>query len=179
MIPRRSLLALVIAGSLAACISVDSSAIDMNVEAVPNFDFSPMRRFTWLAPTADPWVNSTVLDKVAGIADAELQARGFERTAGTPDFLVSLHVGVEHTSEKFDWGVKYARQSDIGSMRREIEVTERREATLVLVVVDPASERPVWRGVARGAVRQDVSEAERATRVRGVVARLLDRFPPR
>jgi hypothetical protein len=157
----------------------------------PSVDLGGLASFAWLDPPlrekpgegepADPFVHNTLLDKrVRDAVERELVARGY-RPAGDepPDFLVRYHVVArQKTRERpvvvgggFGYGrypFGYGSSVAYGSESYE-------EGTLILDVIDPASESIAWRGWAAARARDGYFDAERVDRY---VQAILARFPP-
>jgi hypothetical protein len=52
------------------------------------------------------------------------------------------------------------------------------EGTLLIDVLEPGSQRLLWRGVGRAEVHRISDPAKREERLREAVAKILERFPP-
>ena len=89
--------------------------------------------------------------------EAELEKRGYRKGTSKAHYRVSAHLTVGTR-------VRPEESLAIGS--------------LTLILRKPGSERPVWAGYARTEVDVAVPPAERRDRLRAIVARMLEPFPP-
>ena len=94
----------------------------------------------------------------------ELAARGFRRAARgqMPDFLLAY---------------KVTKQTRATTIQKYPYSEEFEEGAFVLDAMDPSTRKVVWRGVARGKVREDLTPGERKTRVQYGLSQLLSKFP--
>ena len=186
MIPRTrvSALAALLLAALCAC-----ATLRVNSDYDPDFDFSGFRSWGWLtgpqAGTVDPrLVSGLVGERIRSALEKHLTARGYQRSAsGKPDFLVGYHAAVE---DKVDvrtinrasgygpgWG------AGRGLMTTDTYVREYEQGTLILDIVDPRSNRLVWRGSAQAEVNSYGTPEQRAARIDDAVGQILEGFPPR
>jgi Domain of unknown function (DUF4136) len=80
------------------------------------------------------------------------------------------------------WGYSYGPRTMIRggfyTGREEIDVYEYEEGTFILDFVDAQSKELIWRGVAKGEVRNYASPVKRDKRINVVVQKVLSDFPP-
>jgi hypothetical protein len=106
----------------------------------------------------DERVQSIDLDPlIKRVVVGELAARGWNETAGDPDYLISYHLSVAtwHGAEG---------SLSLGSWSLQINEAE--------------DGQRVWVGFARAEVQMGLSEAEREQRFRKATRQLLEHFPP-
>ena len=99
--------------------------------------------------------------------DERFRTKGYEQ-AHAPDFFVAYHVGARNRVDVTRWGYAYGR----------VSVTQHREGTLILDVIDARSMQLVWSGYAQGALDPGASTREREQRLKQVVEKMLASFPP-
>jgi hypothetical protein len=181
---------LIVAFGLAGCSSLRVSS-DYDSAA----DFSALQTFDWLpaAPveSGDPRIqyDSLLANRVKTAVNERLAAKGFERSAGHADFLVTYHVAIDnkisvtYLNELYGygpgWGPMYRRNiMHYGYPGREAMVSEYQVGTLILDVAHAADRQLIWRGTASDEVYPDNSAEAREKRVRHAVQKILEQFPP-
>lgn len=181
---------LIVAFGLAGCASLQVSS-DYDSEA----DFSALHTYDWLpAPqieSGDPKIqyDSLLANRVKTAVNEQLERKGFERSAGHADFLVTYHVAIDnkisvtYLNELYGygpgWGPNYRRNiMHYGYPGREAVVSEYQVGTLILDVVRATDRQLIWRGTARDEVYPDNSTKAREKRVRDAVQKILEQFPP-
>lgn len=183
--------AAVLAAFVAGC-----STMEVTSDHDPQADFSSLARYDWLPepqkPTGDPRIDdNTLLDRrIRRAVDAELAAKGFEKSPADPDFLVGYHVSLDtrrsvqvlnaYYGYAPGWGYHYGAgyRPYAWPGPAETWVYEYEEGTLVLDVVTPGERHLIWRGAARDEVHFKSTPEESEARIREAVARMLERFPP-
>ena len=123
--------------------------------------------------------NDLVATRVVNAVDETLAASGYTKVRRGADFLIgwyaSLQGKVDVTSMNsyygYGWrrGVVYAQDT---------QVREYDEGTLIIDIVDAASNELVWRGSAQARVHEGASSEERSERIRSAVQKVLEDFPP-
>ena len=117
---------------------------------------------------------------IGSAVDRELAAKGFEkRPPGEADFLVAMSASVQDitliSKRRYSgWSHGYDRTSP-PTLDTATRLDKMAEGTLVIEVVDVASEGVVWQCQAAGVVtrREGLEHA-----VNSAVARMLEAFPP-
>ena len=125
--------------------------------------------------------------RVRNTASQELMQRGFKEGArGQSDFWVNYHVTKRQTQkvsgqeQGMHGGVAagtYGRSVSIGySSGQSVKTYE--DGTAVFDVIDIRTGKIVWRGVAEGRLKNNMSKADREQLTITVVHELLKQFPP-
>jgi hypothetical protein len=158
------------------------ATMNVNSFVERGIDVRQYRTFSWGPPdtvsTGDPRLDNNRFfdERVRAQVEKELAARGFEKeSSGTPDLLVHYHASV-------------TQEIDVRNLDREYRYCENADCrpyvydagTLFVDLVDPRTNKLVWRGWAEGSVEgvidnQDWMEA----RVDEAVTRILERLPRR
>jgi hypothetical protein len=126
--------------------------------------------------------------RVRNTADQELMQRGLRQGArGQADFWVNYHVTKRQTQkisgqeQGMHGGVAagtYGRSVSVGySSGQSVKTYE--DGTAMFDVIDIKTGRIVWRGVAEGRLKNNMSKAEREQLTITVVHELLKQFPPK
>jgi len=152
-------------------------------------DFSKLKTYDWSSAQApagdirfdDPALQTVIKQSV----DAELQAKGFQKsTSGQPDLLLKYYVTVEQ-KEKFPTDFApppFNPRAGVTGMSsyavRETTAIHYEEGTFVLDMTEPASGKILWRGMMQGMVDPGGTPEKRVARAPGAVAKVLAKFPP-
>ena len=126
--------------------------------------------------------------RVRNTADQELMQRGFRQGArGQADFWVNYHVTKRQTQkvsgqeQGMHGGVAagtYGRSVSVGySSGQSVKTYE--DGTAMFDVIDIKTGRIVWRGVAEGRLKNNMTKADREQLTITVVHELLKQFPPK
>lgn len=126
--------------------------------------------------------------RVRNTADQELMQRGFSQGArGQADFWVNYHVTKRQTQkvsgqeQGMHGGVAagtYGRSVSVGySSGQSVKTYE--DGTAVFDVIDIGTGKIVWRGVAEGRLKNNMSKTDREQLTITVVHELLKQFPPK
>jgi len=189
---RLARLALVSAAALAlACASVRVST-----DYDEGYDFARLSTYAWIdpplreqaradqVPDADPFTHNTLLDKrVRDEVDAWLTTHGYRaaREGESPDFLLRYDLvsrDVTRDSPVFVSGgfgnYGYGWGSGVGYGYSHS--SDYQEGTLILDLIDPATQRIAWRGSGTSDARDPHMKPERLHKS---VTAILERFPPR
>ena len=125
--------------------------------------------------------------RVRNTADQELMQRGLRQGArGQADFWVNYHVTKRQTQKVSGQeqgkhgGVAagtYGRSVSVGySSGQSVKTYE--DGTAMFDVIDIKTGRIVWRGVAEGRLKNNMTKADREQLTITVVHELLEKFPP-
>jgi hypothetical protein len=147
-----------------------------------DIDFARYRTFGWgpadALPTGDPRLDNNPFfkDHMQGAVERHLAAKGLElSSAEKPDLLIHYHASVTQRLDvnRVDREYGYCYGDDCG-----IRVMEYEAGTLVLDVVDPRTDRVVWRGWAQDSLEGVIENQDRMERmINEAVALMLERFP--
>ncbi len=173
---RKTLLAVALGVTLCACASTSSP---VRVDKAANVDLAKCRSFDWLPQTKEA---ATLTDqRVRAAALAELERKGFTIASERPDCRVSyVFTSFERPQERPRVGVGAGGGS--GGIGGGIGVSlpvgqrDRFGGTLVLDIVDVASNLQIWSGAIDASFREQELSDEDA---RAVVSEILSQFPDR
>jgi hypothetical protein len=145
---------------LAGCAS---DKIDASTAFDPLSAFPPQATYTWDAAANrmpdDPRLEAAkVQTRLTAAVNEEFALRGYRQaTDGSPDYHLSYQLAIN------TWiGADNSRS--VGS--------------LALALSEAESGRRVWMGFARAEIHVGLTEAESNKRLRKIVGRILDKFPP-
>jgi hypothetical protein len=133
-----------------------------NLASLKTFAFSPQNR-----KASDPLANSPLNDRrIHDALDSQLKANGLINTNEHPDFVISYFVT---TRKGFD-----VQDNRYGILQRtgNLNVSEVTEGTLVVVFVESATGKEVWRGFVSGQITPKDLDKD----VNKSVAKLVKKF---
>ncbi|MDJ0842305.1 MAG: DUF4136 domain-containing protein [Acidobacteriota bacterium] len=147
-------------------------------------DFSALKTFDWLPPKGrdNPMEkNPIIAKKVKQAITAELQTKGFTYSESNPDFHVVFFGSTKDKVDVQDWGSPYYGWGYRGWMYGwggpDVTVTEYKEGTLVIDVVNAGNDQLVWRGY--GTKRLSKSDKNIDEGIRKAVTAVMKKFPPK
>ena len=173
-----------VAGALVALVSCSTVRVQSDYD--PAVDFAALRSYAWMPDppqvSADPLLHNSLLDaRIRSAVDRTLGAKGLRKVeVSQADFLVNYYVNLEQkirvdtvpASYGYGYGGWY------GGMASETRVRQYEEGTLILDVVDPDKDEPLWRGSGSTRVGKKTSPEASTKRIDEVVSKLLESFPP-
>lgn len=176
------LLLFVSAGLLAGCSSISVSR-DYDTVA----DFSTLKTFTWehaeQPKTGDPRIDNDLHDeRVRNAVNHALAAKGFQLTdRADADFLVTYFVEYKRrlNSGSVSFGIGGGSYGRYGGAGYNTGVSEYDQVMLTIDMIDPASEKMVWRGVGRRSAYDGASPEKMTKIVNQSVSKILKKFPPK
>lgn len=193
----KTFFALIGALALGAC-----SSITVSTDHAP-IDFSGFKTYAWLhsGVTEENGKSNDIIDgKVKSIVDADLESKRFAKVAkDSADFYVNYNVTKQ---EKTDiktynsYGGYYPGYRSYGAYGpgrnyvyydsrmamppiQEAVITEYVQGTLIIDVIDPKTNKLIWRGTAGKHLDESSSQEEREKVMSEVVGKLLKQYPPK
>lgn len=162
-------------------------SIRVHTDFDPAISFSSMEQFAWLEPPrvegASPFADNDLLRKrLRAAIELRLGARGY-RLVETPeeaDFLATYGVVLEDRIRD-DGGLSIGfggyRRYGYGSVYSGRSIRNYQESTLIIDILDPATEELLWRGWGSGLLgTRDRDRNDR--RLEEGIRQILKRFPP-
>lgn len=181
MVRMLGLVMLILAGCTTLRVSTDYD---------PEADFSRLSTYDWMpAPvikTGDPEVtyNSLIESRIQGSVNEILQARGYRQGTESPDFFLAYHVNIDkkesvtYINDLYGYGRGWGYSGGWTYPRTEVMVTEYKQGTLILDIVQASNKQLIWRGVATDDVYVEDTPEEKEQKIRNAVAEMLAQFPP-
>lgn len=163
------------------CSTTDYRDVRISTEYDDNTDFAAIKTWAWLpkAPASiqDPRVHDeTAYARLRRVIAAELASKGLtEAIRGNP------HVWVHHTVWLMARG-DLPRVDSPGSTRAAdstsaVEADD--EGGLLIELLDGISQKRIWVAQVRAFLKLEVTPEEKEARVRNVVRKMFDEYPPR
>ena len=146
-------------------------------------NFSGYHTYAWIpgaqVSTDDRRLGSSLIDvRIRTAIDAQLRSKGFTATASKqPEFLVAYHVGMKDMI-KGSSTQNYIGDRVHGTYTTLSDVHPYKEGTLLIDIVDAASNQLVWQATALAEVEEGLTPEERDERINGIVRAMLAHFPP-
>lgn len=182
----KTLVAVVCGVLLSAC-----SSISVNTDYDTSKSFSNLKSFAWLSPkqklVVDPLVDNDLMNqRIQRSVESELEKRGYTKASGddSADFFITYHVKAEDkisaTSFHGSYGYYPCWHGCVGmgvGYDRDIHVRQYKQGTFMLDIIDPASEKLMWRGSAGQRLVSGTPD-ERDEYVQEIVSAILAKFPP-
>ncbi len=172
---------------LAAC-----SSTTVQSDFDPNYSFSGLSTYTWAQRTTqgqDPAVYNDIVEaRVKEAVNQALQAKGYREVSASdsPTFLVAWHgaintkqnINTVGTSYGYGWGW-YGGWGGPGISTSTTYVTEWKQGTLIVDIVDPKGNKLVWRGSAQGEVDEHRNDPQKMQKnLNEAVTKMMANFPP-
>ena len=187
--------AFLVTGGVLMCLALIAGCADKptyDVDYDQSFPFAQFKTYRWYDDDHNSRegqyrrYNSSD-QRVRNTADQELMQRGFRQGArGQADFWVNYHVTKRQTQkisgqeQGMHGGVAagtYGRSVSVGySSGQSVKTYE--DGTAMFDVIDIKTGRIVWRGVAEGRLKNNMTKADREKLTITVVHELLEKFPP-
>jgi hypothetical protein len=159
-------------------------------------DFSTLKTYAWLPPapavknTSDALSNPNLSQEVLGphivkAVDAQLARRGFTQVdKDSADVLVAYFAALTVGFSRTYLGEYYGYVTGWGSpippgLAPTTSATIYEQGAVVVDVVHRASNRGIWRGIARTRVHQDRKLETRIERINEATEKMFQKFPVR
>ncbi|MEJ2719699.1 MAG: DUF4136 domain-containing protein [bacterium] len=172
-----------------AGLMVGCSSYSVNFDYDQQADFASYKTFAWMQEPSmvvgggqSAERVKTLLDKrVHTAVDAQLEAKGLEMVdPDKAELFVAYHASVENKLSVTDWGYSYPGYwGGWYGGGRDIDVTEYKEGTLIVDLVDAASKQLVWRGIATGVLATNPTPEQMDKNLNTVVTKMFKDYPPK
>ncbi|CAH9062245.1 hypothetical protein PSECIP111951_02653 [Pseudoalteromonas holothuriae] len=167
---------------LSACSSSPDWDYDQSIE------FANYKTFAW-APNAalkasktDYQINDLMEKRVRTAIKQSLSTQGMRMVeADTADVLVNYHASVESKIESSTLNTHYGVRWNYWGwgMQSQTTAKEYDVGTLVIDVIDNASQQLIWRGAKEGRLRSKQTPEQRTASINKTVGDILQNFPPK
>ncbi|HTL61400.1 MAG TPA: DUF4136 domain-containing protein [Nitrospira sp.] len=161
-------------------------------------NFGAYHTYAWLSGdqerTGDRRADSSAVDMRIRIAvGTQLRLKGYQALSeGTPDFYLAYHVGLKDSSPDISSryysdgmaGHAFVHSADTRTAGKTpppptTESPSYLTGSLLIDIVDGASQKLVWRGSAAGDVDPGLTSEQRDERTKSIVTKILSHFPPK
>ena len=159
-------------------------------------NFTAYHTYDWLSgeqeKTGDMRTDNSAVDmRIRMAVGAQLLSKGYRRLYDEkPDFYVTYHIGLKDMAPTVSTqyysngmaGRPFSYSADTRSTGSEKPTINEAPAyltgSLLIDIIDAASNQLVWRGIAAAEVDTALTSAERDERTRTIVHKMLSHFPP-
>ncbi len=176
----KSIRLLIVLGLLVITFGCSSISVQYDYDTKTNF--TSLKTFNWLPALVQEDIHVLNVKKIQDAVRTQLESKGCTMTNDNPDFLISMHIGKEQKTDVRAWGYSYGARAVYGGSyylgHQDIDVRQYEEGTFILDFVDAESKELIWRGVAKGEVRNYANPVKRNERIDEVVQKVLSNFPP-
>jgi hypothetical protein len=163
-----------------ALLTFGCSTLKVNHDWDREQDFTKYKTFDFLTPPVDYRASDLVMKRVYSSIALEMKNKGLTRVTNDADLWIAVHTGVQDKVDVQTWGYHYAPYYWYGYWGPSSVTAYRyEEGHLIIDMVDGDDEELVWRGVASAVLPDNPNPQRMSERVANVVARLLDKFPPK
>ena len=167
---------------LAACAKTPDWDYDKSVQ------FANYKTYAW-SPDADLTnngreyqVNDLMEKRIRNAIKAQMSQQGFTLTdPASADLLVNYHASVDTKIESDSLHTSYGARWNYWGIGWQTQTTTREYevGTLVVDMIDKASNQLVWRGAKEGRLRKNQTPDERTESINNTIAEMLANFPPK
>lgn len=169
-----SVLAILVCLLLSATVA---AGVEVNVDFDPAIDFSRFQTFSWLEGT--PADDEELERKIHASIERDLIPLGYREVREDPDLLIVTHASMDMLKEidvtAFDYWLEYEGWKR--PMAVAEETWESGMGVLVVDILDAASKKLIWRGVATGNVAKNPEK--RGKKLDATMAKMFRKFPPK
>jgi hypothetical protein len=124
--------------------------------------------------SGNPFLKKSILNAIA----MELESKGYlQSEQENIDYVVVVNGGAKEKIQFTDWG-GYWYNPWWGSYGRSVEVSQYKEGTLIIDIVDASRKELVWRGIATSILNGKTGIEKEQKRIEEIVKKSLASFPP-
>ena len=181
------LLALVLAGCSSTNVSTNYSH---------RVDFKSLKTYAWysnevnISKDSRKVLNAALDRHIRDEIESRLNDKGFTKSSdGNTDFLVNYVVSAQtrinlktyHVYSGSTPNVVFTRGNRLQLVNQKVLDTEQNEyleGTLLIDMIDPKSDKMMWRGVAEKRLTGDLDAAQRAAIASEAIRKVIGQFPP-
>jgi uncharacterized protein DUF4136 len=172
--------ALALGFALAGCAT---TTVDIDFDYDTGANYAALKMYRWQPATGNAAANELLVKRIRGSVDAQLAKKG-RTQSDNPDFLIGMQISGKTThagsaAVGVSVGIPVGRAGRVSVGGARSKPIEKTEGTLVLEFQDPKTRTLVWQATASGAVERESSPEYQQQRIDGVVAQMLERFPPK
>ena len=159
-------------------------------------DFAQFKTYQWLdIIQGPPEIKKEVYVKITKEINQNLAAKGYSTAPGVkPDFFIRYGVtavnevnvkqynSYEGYSNVFSWQRGYGLQSTPQSSAiksHEVDVKRVLKGSIIVDIINPLSNKIVWRGTARKQITNNANSKQRDQVIKEAVTLILENFPPK
>ncbi|MFQ5754781.1 MAG: DUF4136 domain-containing protein [Acidiferrobacterales bacterium] len=179
---------LVIIALFTACAAKIKVATEHDLAA----DFSNLKTYAWFPGSTKGGTlagiirNEFVHATVRSAVETQLARKGYERIlSGTPDFWIRYYAALRTrlvVQTEYDsrlGGLSELQRGAVLERPPQSRTAEFNEGTLALDVINPETNKLMWRGTAKTKINVNASDRKQEARINKIARKLLVQFPPK
>lgn len=157
--------------------------LTVNYDYDTTFDFSKLKSYDWAPAPPGNDKEELTAKRFEQAVNSQLQAKGYARSADSPDFLISME-GVRKSVTGGSVGVGASVAVPVGSHGSvrlgtgKSAPRVKQEGTLYLNFMAPGTNALIWQGTATAEVGHKTSPEEQQQNINQVIGEVLKNFPP-
>jgi hypothetical protein len=178
---------------LLGCVTTMATQSDWDASA----QFSSLKTYSWASNdqplTGNPRLDNSLVDsRIRAAIDEQLAAQGYQKTnSAEVDFQVAYHASIEGkldttTFRTPSYGAgaglvnsNNQRTAQLLGNKETTFVTEYEEGTLLLDIIDPRTQKLIWRGSVSDVLNPKRTSEQKQAKIKEAVGKLLSQFPPK
>lgn len=134
--------------------------------------------------------NTIMHERIVNTVNLQLELQGFQLQQQEPDFLITYNITSEKKTDirtydnyggygpSWGWGFGYAHRGMAISTYSETRVDEYQKGTLIIDIIDPKTNRLIWRGVGSKRLPETTDVNVMDKLIHEIVSNILQKFPP-
>ncbi len=148
------------------------------------YDFTKLRTYDLLPSPPGDQMEDLTEKRFQGALNNQLQAKGYNRSAESPDFLISME-GIKKTVQKGSTAVGASIAVPVGSHGSvsvgggKSKPRVKQEGELTVLVTERAAGTLLWKGIVSAELKGRLSPEEQQQQINAVISELLKNFPPK
>ncbi|CAH0993286.1 hypothetical protein SIN8267_03434 [Sinobacterium norvegicum] len=172
------------------------SSVNINTDYTQDYDFSQLKTYSWHSSQSGDkasleYLGGDIFDqRTRDFAEQSLTQKGMNKVKNSPDFLINYGVLTEDRTDintyntysgyapNWRYGY-YGSGYGMGASNTQTTVRHYKQGTLMIDIIDPSTDKLVWRGTADGRLSKNMNPEERRKSLQKVVNKILDNFPPK
>jgi hypothetical protein len=163
------------------------SSVSVTRDYAASADFSSLKTFAWQhatqPKTGNPRIDNDLMDeRVRSAVDALLTKKGFMLVPKEEaDYLVAYFVEYKQRigGSSVGFGVGGGNYGRYGGVGYNTSISDYDEGHLTIDIIDPVSDKNIWRGVGRRTTYEGSNPEKMTKIVNTAVSRILGKFPPK
>ncbi len=158
------------------------STVSYQYDYDPEVNYTGLKTFNWMSVSVQEDIHTLNVKRLQEAVNAQLETKGCKMTEDNPDFYISMHIAKKEKMDVRAWNYTYSGRAMLhgGSYaaNTQYDVYQYEVGTFILDFVDAQSRKLIWRGIAKGEVRNYSSPVKRNERIDEIVQKVLSNFPP-
>jgi len=173
------------------------SSLSLSTDYDKKINFSNFKTYHWHEDNEHneaslKYLNAIMDQRIRSTIDQQLQRQGYtKKETGSVDFLINYSIVVKdradvHTYNNYNgmypgyaYRGGYGYYGGMGYSSSNTQVTHYKQGTLIIDIINPATDQLIWRGAADGRLPNDSNKKERDALTQEYVSKILSEFPPK